>query len=136
MQVKNTLQAFILFFLVSLSFGDDEVADTLDLDLSNKGSKLFQSRPQVGGKSFFLLKQVFPSSASGNSEKGDGIVYPSLVSDNSKFRLYGTVGQVITGSSEDSANFRMKAGFFTSNRKSVFKVRGVRVKRNPINIRR
>lgn len=127
---------FLFFALLFTSFCEDEVVESLDLDLTNKGSKLFQSRPQANGKSFFLLKQVFPSSASGNSEKGDNIVYPSLLSDNSKFRLYGTLGQVITGSSEDSANFRMKAGFFTSNRKSVFKVRGVRVKRNPINIRR
>ncbi|MCO4781324.1 MAG: hypothetical protein KC646_03310 [Candidatus Cloacimonetes bacterium] len=136
MNFLNCYKIAILFFLVFTTFCEDEINETLDLDLSNKGSKLFQSRPLASGKGFFLLKQVFPSSASGNAEKGDGIIYPSLLSDNSKYRLYGTMGQVITGSSEDSANFRMKAGFFTSNRKSVFKVRGVRVKRNPINIRR
>ncbi|MCJ8344190.1 hypothetical protein MJH12_01525 [bacterium] len=136
--MQNLKIFHILFFvlLISHSYSDEEVLDTLDLDLLNKGADLFQSKALANQKSFFLLKQIFPSSASGNSSNGDGIVYPSLISDNNRFRLYGTFGQVVTGSSEDSANFRMKAGFFTSNRKSVFKIRGIRLKRNPINIRR
>ncbi|PCJ18039.1 MAG: hypothetical protein COB02_11975 [Candidatus Cloacimonadota bacterium] len=135
MHILNSIK--FLLFIVSLSLShSEEVIDTLDLDLLNKGPKLFQSSALPTQKSFFLLKQIFPSSTSSNESKGDGVIYPSLLSDNGKFRLYGTLGQVVTGSSEDSANFRMKAGFFTSNRKSVFKIRSIRFKRNPINIRR
>ena len=129
---------FLLFFSIAVCSAEEseDLQDFLDLELDEKGGALFQTAPDGAGGQLFLLKQIFPSAT---STKVDGIKQsPSLVStrdgvtEDGKYSLFVTVGQVIAGSSEDTAHFRMKAGFFNSARKSVYRVRGIRTRRTPI----
>jgi len=115
-------------------------SDFLDLRLLERGEKLFQTSPGANGRSYFLIKQIFPS-ASTSTDNG-GIIEPSLQSTtdgstpNGKFRMFASMGQTIAGGSEDAAHFRLRAGFFVSSTRSRYQVSRIRTRRNPINIRR
>jgi len=128
----------LVFLILTICNADEnqELQDFLDLELDEKGGSLFQTAPDASGGQLFLLKQIFPSAT---STKVDGDKQsPALIStkdgitEDGKYNLFVTVGQVIAGSSEDTAHFRMKAGFFNSARKSVYRIRGIRTLRTPI----
>ena len=128
--------------LCTLNFCEEneDFSDFLDLELREKGTSLFQTAPDSTGKQFFLLKQIFPSGTS--TVITNNLHSPSILStrdgtqQDNKYKLFATLGQVIAGSSEDTANFRLKSGFFTSSRKSVYRIRGIRTRRQPISIQR
>lgn len=128
--------------LCTLNFCEEneDFSDFLDLELHEKGTSLFQTAPDSTGKQFFLLKQIFPSGTS--TVITNNLHSPSILStrdgtqQDNKYKLFATLGQVIAGSSEDTANFRLKSGFFTSSRKSVYRIRGIRTRRQPISIQR
>ena len=128
--------------LCTLTFCEEneDFSDFLDLELHEKGTSLFQTAPDSTGKQFFLLKQIFPSGTS--TVITNNLHSPSILStrdgtqQDNKYKLFATLGQVIAGSSEDTANFRLKSGFFTSSRKSVYRIRGIRTRRQPISIQR
>ena len=128
--------------LSSISFCEEnaDLSDFLDLELPEKGTSLFQTAPDSNGKQYFLLKQIFPSGTS--TVITENLHSPSILStrdgtqQDNRYKLFATLGQVIAGSSEDTANFRLKSGFFTSSRKSVYRIKGIRTRRKPISIQR
>jgi hypothetical protein len=132
------MKYFILFIILLDTLCSE--ASWFDMNLDEKGGHLYQTQPQEN-ESFYLLKYTFPSATSTKIDPGTGKISPSLsstngISPNGKYKLFATVGQITTGSSEDTANFRLKMGFFTSSRKSRFIRKGVRSKRKTSVVRR
>lgn len=138
------LIALLFLMLTFSSFCEEEEVETqsdfLDLRLLERGEKLFQTQPNGEGKSYFLIKQIFPSGSTATEK--DNQIEPSLRSTsdgstpNGKFRVFASMGQTIAGGSEDAAHFRLRAGFFVSATRSQYQVSRIRTRRNPINIRR
>ena len=130
----------MIFTLPLWAQEEGQPSDFLDLQLLDKGQHLYQTKTNSAGKAFFMLKQIFPSATTttktGNSQSPSMTSKNSAGSNDGVYRLFATVGQLGSGSSEDTAHFRMKAGFFTTARKSVFVIREVRTRRNPISVPR
>lgn len=130
----------LILIFVSFSLADEEedFSRFLDLELQEKGSQLYQTIPDSNGKQYFLLKQIFPAGTSTNYDEDLDVYSPSLsstldgVNKDGKYRLFASLGNVIVGPSEDTSNFRLRAGFFTSARKSLYRIRGIRTRRTPI----
>ncbi len=122
----------VLLGLLIPCLGAEETESALDLQLGQRGETLYQT-PVIGGpqgSGFFLLKHVFPAGAS--TAIDSNVASSSFVSPDRRYRLYGTMGQPVTGTSEDTANFRMTSGFFASSRKSSFRIQSVTERKRPI----
>jgi hypothetical protein len=126
-----------LLLCTCLSAEDD--TQYFDMNLEEKGEDLFQTQIDnvSGGEppTHYILKYVFPA-ASTTHEENDGTVKPSILSSDSKYRLFGNLGQFVSGTSEDAPNFNVKLGFFASPRKSIFRARKITTHKNPVVIRR
>jgi hypothetical protein len=130
----KSIICLLLFFSVTCS-----ETSYFDLQLKETGPSLHQTNfpGDTGAEerpTFYLLRYSFPAAAT--TETKAGVSTSSLISADGRYRLYGTMGQISTGLSEDSRNFRLGLGFHASGRRSVYRIRRITEQRRPMAVRR
>lgn len=132
-----TMKGIICLLLFLSVSGSD--TSYFDLQLKETGTALHQTNfpgdtASEERPTFYILRYNFPAASTTDIKTNASA--SSLISADGRYRLYGTMGQVATGLSEDSRNFRLGLGFHASGRRSVYRIRRITEQRRPVGVRR